>query len=206
MTSVPPIILASASPRRANLLTQMGLSFEVVPSHIPEVVLPGEDPKAHARRLSLEKGREVWGSHRESLIIAGDTVVVMEGEILGKPRDVEDAVSMLLALSGRTHTVVSGLALVFPSGHSRAGTLSTQVTFRPFGAEIARAYAETGEPLDKAGSYGIQGMGSTLVQEIRGDYHTVVGLPIPLLLELLDSEGWAYEFGRLVPGGSGRKK
>ena len=199
MTHSPGLILASASPRRANLLTQMGLPFEVVPSHIPEELLEGETPEAHVLRLSREKALEVWGSHQDKLVLAGDTVVVLDGEILGKPDDKEEAVSMLLALSDRTHTVVSGLALAFPDGTVQAGFMSTEVTFSAFDEDTARAYTETGEPMDKAGSYGIQGLGSTLVTEIRGDYHTVVGLPIPLLLELLQAGGWRYEFGELVP-------
>jgi septum formation protein len=106
---------------------------------------------------------------------------------------------MLKTLSGRTHAVVSGLALAFPGGGLRSGTTSTEVTFRPFDEDVARAYVATGEPMDKAGAYGIQGFGSALVKEIRGDYNTVVGLPIPLLLELLLEGGLRYEFGSLVP-------
>jgi septum formation protein len=199
MTGQPSIILASASPRRANLLSQMGLSHRVIPSHFPEELLTGETPEIHAGRLSREKAQEVREAHPGSLVIAGDTVVVLDGEILGKPRDTDDAVSMLVALSGRTHTVVSGLAVGFPSGGIETGTHSTEVTFREFDEGTARAYAATGEPLDKAGSYGIQGLGSTLVKEIHGDYHTVVGLPIPLLLDLLAAGGWRYEFGILLP-------
>jgi septum formation protein len=201
MSAAPTIILASASPRRANLLNQMGLSHRVIPSHIPEELLEGETPEIHVGRLSKEKAREVWEAHPGSLVIAGDTVVVFNEEILGKPRDRDEAVSMLVTLSGRTHTVVSGLAVGFPGGRMEDGTHSTEVTFREFDEETARAYAATGEPLDKAGSYGIQGLGSTLVKEINGDYHTVVGLPIPLLLELLEAGGWRYEFGTLLPNG-----
>ena len=106
---------------------------------------------------------------------------------------------MLLALSGRTHKVVSGLALALPGEHVHSGFMTTEVTFRSFGEELARVYVATGEPMDKAGAYGIQGLGSALVKEIRGDFHTVVGLPIPLLLDLLLSGGLRYEFGALVP-------
>jgi len=106
---------------------------------------------------------------------------------------------MLTALAGRTHTVVSGLALVFPGGTVYSGTLATQVTFRAFDESFARAYVATGEPMDKAGAYGIQGLGSTLIREIQGDYNTVVGFPIPLFLDLLRAGGFRYEFGNLVP-------
>lgn len=194
-----PIILASASPRRAQLLRQLGLSFRVLPSHIPEDLLPGEDPEAHAERLAREKALEIWTGNREALVVAGDTVVILQGRILGKPGTAREAVEALMTLSGRTHTVVSGLALSFPDGTLRSGIARTEVTFRDFDEEAARAYAETEEPMDKAGAYGIQGFGGALVREIRGDYHNVVGLPIPLLLDLLEAGGLCYRFGRLAP-------
>ena len=199
MKEPPPLILASASPRRAHLLTQLGLEFRVQPSHIPEDLLPGEGPDAHAERLSRAKAGEIWEGNREALVVAGDTVVVLDGDILGKPADTEEAVRMLGSLAGRTHRVVSGLALAFPGGALHSGTTTTDVTFRTFDEELARSYAATGEPMDKAGAYGIQGFGSALVTEIKGDYNTVVGLPIPLLLELFLAGGFRYEFGALVP-------
>ena len=106
---------------------------------------------------------------------------------------------MLLSLAGRTHTVVSGMALALPDGSIRSGIEATHVTFRPFDESVARAYVGTGEPMDKAGAYGIQGLGSALVREIRGDYYTVMGFPIPLFLDLLEEAGWRYEFGGLAP-------
>jgi len=199
VTTPPPLILASASPRRANLLTQLGLQFRVEPSRIPEGVLPEETPGEHAERLSRAKALEVWERNQGALVLAGDTVVVLDGEILGKPGDPQEALAMLLALSGRTHKVVSGLALALPGEHVHSGVMTTEVTFRSFGEELARVYVATGEPMDKAGAYGIQGLGSALVKGIRGDFHTVVGLPIPLLLDLLLSGGLRYEFGALVP-------
>ncbi|MGW8267926.1 MAG: Maf family protein, partial [Longimicrobiales bacterium] len=174
MTPSPPLLLASASPRRAELLTRLGIRFRIEPSHVPEDILPGETPQGHAERLSREKAMEVWSGNRDALVVAGDTVVVLGGKILGKPADAKDAVRMLEALSGRTHTVVSGLALAFPGGTIRSGTTSTEVTFRAFDDAFARAYVATGEPMDKAGAYGIQGFGSALVKKIQGDYHTVV--------------------------------
>jgi septum formation protein len=162
-------------------------------------VLPDETPEAHAVRLSKAKAREAAVAHPNALVIGSDTVVVRDGVILGKPQDPEQAVEMLCSLAGRTHRVISGLALVFPGGSVESGSLCTSVTFRPFPADLARRYVNTGEPMDKAGAYGIQGLGSALVREIRGDYHTVMGLPLPLLLDLLRKGGWRYSFGELKP-------
>lgn len=199
MTSPFPLILASASPRRAALLRQLGLEFRVAPSHIPEDVLPGESPEAHARRLSEAKAREVHARHPEAMVLGGDTVVALGEEILNKPGSPREGVEMLLSLSGRTHRVVSGLALAFPGGGVGAGVMVTEVVFRAFGVDTAEAYVATGEPMDKAGAYGIQGLGGALVREIRGDYTTVVGLPIPLFLDLLAAGGVRYLFGVLLP-------
>jgi septum formation protein len=142
---------------------------------------------------------EVWERDRSSLVLAGDTVVVLGGEVLGKPADSADAQEMLMALSGKTHTVVSGLALCFPNGSLHSGFDRTGVTFRAFEEATAAAYVSTGEPMDKAGAYGIQGLGSALVRGVQGDYNTVVGLPVPLLLELFSRGGLRYKFGGLVP-------
>lgn len=197
--SGPRLILASESPRRAELLSRLGLTFQVAPAGIPEDIREGETPEAHAERLSREKALKVQEAFPDALVIGGDTVVVLDGEILGKPTHLDDAVAMLSALSGRSHVVVSGLALAFPTGDVRSGTLSTRVTFRSYDPAFARLYAETGEPMDKAGAYGIQGLGSALVEGIEGDYHTVMGLPLPLFLDLLRDGGWVYEFGGLTP-------
>ena len=199
-TDAPPrLVLASGSPRRAELLTRLGLVFDIIPSDIPEEVLKGETPVAHAERLSREKASRVWEGNPGTLVVAGDTVVVLDGLVLGKPGGVEEAIAMLCSLSGRTHSVVSGLAVAPPQGGIRSGSLTTEVTFRFFDETMARRYAETGEPMDKAGAYGIQGLGSSLVEEIKGDYHTVMGLPLPLLMDLLIECGWQYEFGKLIP-------
>jgi septum formation protein len=199
LRAVPRLILASKSPRRAELLTRLGLTFEVVPADIPEDVIGDETPESQTERLSVAKAQKVAADRPEALVVGGDTVVVRDGVILGKPRDEDEAVAMLSSLAGRTHRVVSGLALVFPGGDIHSGHLSTEVVFRSFKDDLARCYAETGEPLDKAGAYGIQGLGSALVKEIRGDYHTVMGLPLPLLLDLLRKGGCRYEFGELKP-------
>ncbi len=195
----PELILASASPRRAELLSRLGLRFRAVPSHVREDGLDGETPEEHAERLAREKVLEVGRLHPGALVLAGDTVVVRDGGLLGKPLDEEDAVRMLRSLAGRTHQVVSGLALAFPDGSLRSGALTTEVEFRSLDERLIRRYVETGEPMDKAGAYGIQGLGGVLVKGIRGDYGTVVGLPLPLFLDLLEEGGWRYEFGAIVP-------
>jgi septum formation protein len=189
------LILASASPRRAQLLTRLGLDFEVIPSHLPEEELAGELPAAHAERLSREKAISVSRVHSRALVLGGDTVVVRDGELLGKPGGSEEAVAMLLSLAGRDHMVISGLALVAPGGSVYSGSMATRVTFRLFDRETALSYVATGEPMDKAGAYGIQGLGSALVSGIQGDYHNVMGLPLPLFLDLVQEAGWRYEFG-----------
>lgn len=188
------LVLASSSPRRAGILRGLGFSLKVDPPQVPEEPAPGEDPRGHAERLAREKVEAVRGRHPGALVVGGDTVVVLDGKILGKPATPGEAEAMLLVLAGRTHTVVSGLAVAFPDGTVRSGVDSAQVTFRPFGAPLARAYVATGEPLDKAGAYGIQGWGAALVRRIEGDYHTVVGLPLALFLDLLEAEGWHYDF------------
>ncbi len=195
----PELILASASPRRAELLSRLGLRFRTVPSHVREDGLDGETPEEHAERLAREKVLDVARLHPRAMVLAGDTVVVRDGVLLGKPLDKEDAVRMLRSLAGRAHQVVSGLALSFPDGSLRSGALTTEVEFRPFDERLVRRYVETGEPMDKAGAYGIQGLGGVLVKGIRGDYGTVVGLPLPLFLDLLEEGGWRYEFGAIVP-------
>ncbi|GMR12470.1 MAG: Maf family protein [Gemmatimonadota bacterium] len=181
----------------------LALDFEVCPADIDETLLDGESPSGHVERLAREKASTVRARHSNALVLAGDTVVVLDGKILGKPSDAADAEAMLMVLAGRTHTVASGLALAVPDGRVLSGVSHTDVSFRRFSADTARRYVATGEPLDKAGSYGIQGFGATLVGDIRGDYYTVVGLPIPLLIRLLLEGGWEYGFGSLVPIGPG---
>lgn len=202
--SPPPLVLASSSPRRARVLEMLGLDFEVRPAGVRETALEGEEPRAHAERLARDKARVVHGERPGALVVAGDTVVVLDGEVLGKPGDEEAAVRMLLGLSGRGHTVMTGVALGAPDGVIRSGVSETRVDFRAFGDDEARAYADTGEPLDKAGGYGIQGRGSALVKRVSGDFYSVVGLPVALLLDLLQEAGWRYAFGTLLPRGGDR--
>lgn len=196
------MILASTSPRRASILGILRIPFEVDPPSGPEVVRSGEPPLEYALRLSREKAREVAARRPGRWVLAGDTIVTLDGEILGKPQSADHALRMLLRLQGRTHHVISALSLIRPATErfSRkeavfAGTETTAVTFRSFGSKAARAYIRTGEPDDKAGAYGIQGMGAALVRRIEGDYGGVVGLPVPLLLDLLGQAGRPYRFG-----------
>ncbi len=187
--ALPEIILASASPRRAALLQQIGLPFRVQASALGddgEAALPRETPEAHAVRLALAKAREVAARLGNGLVIGADTVVVLEDRILGKPANPTEAKAFLLALSGRIHRVVSGVAVVdAATGRSEAATAVTAVQMRAFDAAEAEAYVVTGEPMDKAGAYGIQERGALLVEAIQGDYFNVVGLPLVLLMELL---------------------
>ena len=192
------LVLASGSPRRADVLRQLGLRPEIRPADVDESYLVGETPTAHVERLARAKAELVAARERDALVVAGDTVVVSEGRVLGKPKSADDAVSMLVSLAGRSHDVLSGIALAGAHGTvsavARAG-----VRFRPFEREAALRYAATGEPLDKAGAYGIQGLGAALVDAVDGDYYCVVGLPVGAFVDLLARAGWRYDFGRLTP-------
>ncbi|MBL8978546.1 MAG: septum formation inhibitor Maf [Gemmatimonadetes bacterium] len=188
----PPIlILASGSPRRRELLQMLGIAFEVRPSHIPEEWQPGEAPVAYAERLAREKALSVPGD----LVLGADTTVLLDGELLEKPVDAEDALRILRRLQGRTHEVISSVALV-AGGVVRQATDVTRVTFRCADDDLLRAYIATGEPMDKAGAYGIQGYGAALVERIEGDFFGVMGLPVRLVLGLLEAAGIPYRFGR----------
>lgn len=194
MTPPSPLILASGSPRRAEILRGLGIPFEVDSRPVPEEVLPGEEPVPHVERLARAKADVVSRARPDALVLGGDTVVVSHGRILGKPRSAGDAVEMLMQLAGRPHEVLSGLALLREGRLVASGTSSTSVHFRPFDLQTARDYVATGEPMDKAGAYGIQGLGSVLVDRIEGDHSNVVGLPIPLLVRLLEEAGRPFRF------------
>ena len=175
------IILASASPRRRELLEQIGLSFQIIPSLVEEKELPGESPDAHVVRLSLEKASEVAVRDKTTArwIIGSDTIVLCDNRILGKPADAIQATSMLRLLSGREHRVLSGFAVIDKeSGQQRAEAVSTKVKFRQLTDEEIARYIATGEPMDKAGAYAIQGLGVCFVAGIEGSYTNVVGLPL----------------------------
>lgn len=174
------LILASASPRRRALLESAGISFEVRPADLDEAVHSGELPKPYARRIAREKATAVSGA----LVLAADTVVALDGAVLGKPADAGEARALLAALSGRTHTVYTAVALrVGRRVHERI--CATQVRFRELDERDIAAYIATGEPYDKAGGYGIQGHGGALVDRIRGSYTNVIGLPLRETLALL---------------------
>ncbi|MBC7347550.1 MAG: septum formation inhibitor Maf [Clostridia bacterium] len=181
-----PIYLASASPRRRALLRQVGLPFTTVPSRVREEGWPGGTPADGVRFLALAKAREVASRVLYGLVIGADTVVVLGDEVLGKPSGPTEAHEMLARLSGATHRVLTGLAVVeAASGESLVAHEETAVTFRRLSeAEIA-SYVASGEPLDKAGAYGVQGLGAVLVERIEGCYYNVVGLPLARLAEML---------------------
>jgi septum formation protein len=189
------LILASASPRRRQLLEMLGIPVRVVPSNIPEVRRPAETPVDYVERLAREKALSVPGGR----VLGADTTVVIRDEVLEKPTDPADALRMLRKLQGRTHQVVTSVALVAEEVVHQA-TDVTSVTFRRLPDELLEAYVATGEPMDKAGAYGIQGYGAALVERIEGDFFSVMGLPIRLVLELLERAGHGYRFG--VPSGS----
>ncbi|MSR22690.1 MAG: septum formation protein Maf [Gemmatimonadetes bacterium] len=195
------LVLASASPRRAEILRGLGFSIDVHPAEVREDPLPDELPDVHVERLARLKAEVVSERFPDRWVLAGDTVVVHGGMILGKPKSAEDAVRMLVRLQGESHRVVSALALVRPAfevgtGGARilSGVQDTTVHFQPFDRAVAEAYVRTGEPMDKAGAYGIQGRGATIVTRIEGDYTNVVGLPVSLLVRLLEGAGRPYRF------------
>lgn len=193
----PPLILASRSPRRAQLLDMLGLRFEAVPADIDETFRAGEEPGTHAERLAREKAAAVAVGRTGAVVVGSDTVVVVENDVLGKPRDDSEAVDMLLRLQGREHTVATGVA-VARNGALLSAVERVRVRFRPFDQETAAAYVATGEPADKAGAYGIQGFGGALVERIEGDFFAVMGLPVCRLIELLSKLGLDYDFRGLV--------
>lgn len=184
-----PLVLASASPRRRQLLEMLGIPFRVEPAAVQEIPLPGEPPLAYAQRLARDKARAVPGS----LVLGADTIVVLDGAILEKPVDAADAVRMLGRLQGRQHEVITAICLL-ADGVAHEAADRTAVTFRPATEAFLAGYVATGEPMDKAGAYGIQGYGAALVERIEGDFFGVMGLPVRLVLELLERAGYGYEF------------
>ncbi|MHB8845274.1 MAG: Maf family protein [Nitrospirota bacterium] len=188
------IILASNSPRRKELLTQIGLSFVVAPADVDESILQGEQPEAYVSRLALDKARAAAERAGEGIVIAADTIVVVNGSVLGKPADAADARRMLHLMSGKEHSVVTGLAVFDAStGRSIIRISVTKVLFRDLSQREIDAYVATGEPLDKAGAYGIQERGALLVERIEGCYSNVVGLPLSLLGGMLREFGVLFE-------------
>jgi septum formation protein len=196
------LILASASPRRQELLRTAGIAITVQPTNIPETPLEGEPPKAFAERLAREKAWAIFKQHPTDYVLGADTIVVVDGQILGKPLNPADAERMLRLLSGRTHEVTTGVCVMGlktaagaqegPKGETALGDTrseTTLVTMHVLSVEEIRVYVATGEPMDKAGAYAIQGMASRWIPRIEGDYSNVVGLPVALVYRMLKEAG-----------------
>jgi septum formation protein len=194
------LILASASPRRQELLRNAGFSFLVEPTNIPEIPQAEEPARVFVERLAWEKARAVAERHRNDFVLGADTTVVVDSQILNKPDDAADAARMLRLLSGRTHQVTTGVCLISPvqaSGGQASAEIvvseTTSVTFQSLTAGDIDFYVETGEPMDKAGAYGIQGIASRWITRIDGDYFNVVGLPVALVSRMLSEYGFRAE-------------
>ena len=192
------LILASSSPRRAEILRNAGIAFEIRTTRIDETSLPGEPAQAMVARLAETKARaaaaQIEAGLPECIIVGADTTVEMDGEILGKPRDSAHAREMLAKLSGRTHQVLTGLFLLrLPGGATQTAVENSAVTFAPLGEKEIDAYVSTGEPLGKAGAYAIQGLAGRYISRIEGCYFNVVGLPLARLYALLRELGWQDE-------------
>lgn len=193
----PRVILASASPRRRELLRLVGIEHDVRPADIDERYLPHETPPAHAERLAREKASAI--DEDGAVTIGSDTIVVVDGDVLGKPRDRAHAHEMLKRLSGRSHVVMTGVAVRW-QGRVASGLEQVGVTFRALGDDEIERYIDTGEPMDKAGAYGIQGFGATIVERVDGDYFAVMGLALNRLVGLCRSLGLDYSFGPITAG------
>ena len=196
-----PVVLASASPRRRGFLHQLGYHFEVVTPATEEKVRPGEDATEYVLRNAAEKAQDVAGRVApDSVVIAADTVVVLEGEILGKPANEKEAAAMLAKLQGRKHQVFGGLAVINRTLQiQRVDCSISRVRFMPLSPAAIRSYVGSGEPMDKAGAYAIQGLGAALVAEVSGSYSNVVGLDLEMLIALLRDlgceAGWLQQNG-----------
>jgi septum formation protein len=193
------LVLASASPRRQELLRNAGIPFVVQPTDIPEVPQPGEAPRSFAERMAREKALAVFRQRPDDFVLGADTIVVVEAQILGKPRDGADAARMLRLLSRRRHQVTTGVCLVGPqlrkpeTGFEDVRSETTRVTMEALSDDDIRSYVSSGEPMDKAGAYAIQGRASRWISRIEGDYFNVVGLPVSLVYKMLREGGvvWA---------------
>ncbi len=190
----PRVVLASASPRRRDLLTLIGIPHEVGPTDVDETLFPGEAPAAYVERLARAKALALGDP--DAVAIGSDTTVVVDGDILAKPESAADAARMLRRLSGRSHVVLTGVAVAW-RGRIVSGVEEVGVTFRALGDGEIAAYVATGEPMDKAGAYGIQGYGATIVTRVDGDYFAVMGLAVNRLVRLFEDLGLRYPFGAL---------
>jgi septum formation protein len=188
------VVLASGSPRRHDLLNLVGIAHEVRPSNIDETVRARETPRRHAERLAREKATAIATRDPNLITIGADTIVVVNRKLLGKPRDTTQAAAMLKQLSGREHTVITAVA-VARGKKVRSAVEEVRVKFRRLHEDEIDAYIATGEPMDKAGAYGIQGYGATIVECVDGDYFAVMGLPLARLVALLRDLGVKYRFG-----------
>ena len=191
------VVLASASPRRRDLLNLIGIAHEVRPANIDETMRPREAPRRYAERLSREKASAVATRDPDLITIGADTVVVINRKVLGKPADADDAARMLRMLSGREHTVITAVA-VSRGRKLRSAIEEVRVKFRQLRDDEIDEYIAMGEPMDKAGAYGIQGYGATIVERIEGDYFAVMGLPLVRLVGLMRDVGVRYQFGNLA--------
>jgi len=190
------VVLASASPRRRELLNLIGIAHEVHPANLDETMRPRETPRRHAERLARDKACAIAQRDPDMITIGADTIVVIDRKVLGKPVDEADAARMLTMLSGRKHTVITALA-VSRGKELRSAVEEVKVKFRRLTDYEIEAYIATGEPMDKAGAYGIQGFGATIVERVEGDYFAVMGMPLVRLVGLLRDLGVTYRFGAL---------
>jgi septum formation protein len=193
VTDVAPIVLASGSPRRKQLLEMLRIPFRVIVPDVDETVRPGEPADVYVTRLSRAKAEAVAYQVPGELVLAADTTVVLDGEIFGKPESAAHAVDMLGRLQGRTHEVMTAVAVGRDAELAQALDVS-RVSFRPLDAATLAAYVATGEPMDKAGAYAIQGLGAPLIERVEGDFFGVMGLPLRLALDLLTRFGRPYRF------------
>lgn len=192
MHTHPKLILASASPRRQELLRAVGLHYEVHPANIAETHRPGEPALEYALRLAQEKAQKVAEQFPGEFVLGADTIVVVDDEILGKPVDADDAVRMLRMLSGRSHQVTTAVSVIAPGKPPDTQSLTSQIKFRTLTEEEIKSYVAGGEPMDKAGAYAIQGGAAPWVAHLEGDHSNVVGLPVPLVTEMLRSCGFPH--------------
>ena len=184
------IILASASPRRKELLEKIGLKFEVDASDCAEEIDPALEPDEMVHRISLAKAKSVTSRHKDTIIIAADTIGVIGKKLLGKPHTADEARKMLAQISGKSHEVITGFTVLDTASNKVfSGTVNTKVYIKKLTGQEIAAYVRTGEPLDKAGAYGIQGLGAVIVEKIEGDYYNVMGLPLNALTNALKEFG-----------------
>ncbi|KIX12397.1 Maf family protein [Dethiosulfatarculus sandiegensis] len=192
LTGKNPLILASASPRRREMLLRMGIDFECLPADVDETLLPDEGALEASCRLARLKAVSIFQSHPNRNILAADTLVALGDEILGKPKDADQAMEMIKILSGREHQVVTGFSLINSQGEHQGSAVS-RVKFRGLSPAEIKAYVRSGEPMGKAGAYAIQGLGAAFVEEVSGSYTNVVGLPLARVLGIL------LDWGVIVP-------